>query len=518
MGGPIYSEEQRERFFEILDRGGTVRAAARSAGVSEHAAYRWVSTSGLAMFRATPRKYTSEEKADFFQRLAVNPNVSAVAKEMGIPRVTCYAWAHKAGIFTSEARKTNPRREEFLRLRAQGLTRAEAREQVGADARSATDWDKGITIINRGRVYPDGRVVRYPEPIMSGVPERRTRAIGGSVDLNKVEQIIDSRYLSLLEREQLQDRRRDGQSIRQIAAAMGRSPSTISRELRRNTTSRGYMPHTAHRMSVARRARPRQAKLVADPRLREYVQVRLKKKWSPQQISNRLIKDFPAAPEMRVCPETIYQAIYVHAKGELRRELSSQLRRGRTARRPRRQPDARRPRFVDPLTPISERPAEATHRKVPGHWEGDLVIGAAGGSAVATLVERSSRYLLLGYLGRERSAEAVRDSLIATVSDMPATMRRSLTWDQGAEMAEHRAFSIATDFEVYFADPGAPWQRGTNENTNGLLRQYFPRGVDLSSKTIQDLQNVATELNDRPRKALDWDTPAERWAQLLCAT
>lgn len=150
---------------------------------------------------------------------------------------------------------------------------------------------------------------------------------------------------------------------------MGRSPSTISRELRRNTTSRGYMPHTAHRMSVARRARPRQAKLVADPTLREYVQVRLKKKWSPQQISNRLIKDFPAAPEMRVCPETIYQAIYLHAKGELRRELGSQLRRGRTARRPRRQPDARRPRFIDPLTPISQRPLDATDRKVPGHWK-----------------------------------------------------------------------------------------------------------------------------------------------------
>lgn len=518
MGGPIYSEEQRERFFEILDRGGTVRAAARSAGVSEHAAYRWVSASGLSMFRATPRQYTAEEKADFFRRLAVNPNVSAVAKEMGIPRVTCYAWAHKAGIFTSEARKTNPRREEFLRLRAEGLTRAEARRHVGADARSATDWDKGIRIISRGRVYPDGRVVRYPEPIMSGMPERRTRAIGGSVDLNKVEKIIDPRYLSLLEREQLHDLLREGKSIRKIAAVMGRSPSTISRELRRNATTRGYMAHTAHRMSVARRARPRQTKLVADPTLREYVQVRLKKKWSPQQISNRLIKDFPAEPEMRVCPETIYQAIYVHAKGELRRELSSQLRRGRTARRPHRQPDARRPRFIDPMTPISQRPLDAADRKVPGHWEGDLMIGAASGSAVATLVERSSRFLMLGHLGRERSAEAVRDSLIAIVSDMPAAMRKSLTWDQGAEMAEHRAFSIATDFKVYFADPGAPWQRGTNENTNGLLRQYFPRGLDLSTKSIEDLQTVATELNERPRKSLGWDTPAERWARLLCAT
>ena len=516
MGGPIYGEEQRERFFEILDRGGTIRAAARSAGVSEHAGYRWVRAAGLSMFRATPRDYSAEEKEEFFRRLALNPNVSAVAKEMGFPRVTCYVWAHKVGIFTSEARKTNPRREEFLRLRAAGLSRAEARQRVGADARSATDWDKGITIINRGRVYPDGRVVRYPEPIMNGVPERRTRAIGGSVDLNKIEKIIDSRYLSLLEREQLHDLRREKLSIRQIAAAMGRAPSTISRELRRNTAStRGYLPHTAHRLSVTRRARPRQAKLVADPVLRDYVQVRLRKKWSPQQISNRLIKDFPAAPEMRVCPETIYQAIYVHAKGELRRELGSQLRRGRVARRPRRRPDARRPRFINPLTPISQRPAEAADRQVPGHWEGDLVIGAGGGSAIATLVERSSRFLMLGRLGRERSAEAVRDSLIATVAQMPTSLRKSLTWDQGAEMAEHGAFSTATDFKVYFADPGSPWQRGTNENTNGLLRQYFPRGVDLSKNTIEDLQAVAVELNDRPRKALDWDTPAERLAQLL---
>jgi IS30 family transposase len=519
MDGRIYSDEQRERFFDVLDRGGMVRAAARSAGVSEHAAYRWVRAAGLAMFRATPRQYTAQERADFFRRLALNPNVSAVAKEMGFPRVTCYAWAHKAGIFTSEARKTNPRREEFLRLRAAGLTRAEARQRVGADSRSAVDWDKGITIISRGRVYPDGRVVRYPEPIMNGVPERRTRAIGGSVDLNKVEKVIHPRYLSLLERERLQDLRREKMSIRQIAAEMGRAPSTISRELNRNTTStRGYMPHTAHRLSVTRRARSRQAKLLGDPVLREYVQVRLRKKWSPQQISNRLIKDFPAAPEMRVCPETIYQAIYVHAKGELRRELGSQLRRGRVARRTRKQPDVRRPRFVDPLTPISQRPAEAANREVPGHWEGDLVIGAGGGSAIATLVERSSRFVLLGHLGRERSAEAVRDSLVTTVAKVPASLKRSLTWDQGAEMAEHRSFRVATDIKVYFADPGSPWQRGTNENTNGLLRQYFPRGVDLSRHTIEDLQAVAAELNDRPRKALGWDTPAERMTQLLCAT
>ncbi len=348
MSGPKYGKEQKRRFFELVDRGGTVRAAARAAGVGEDAAYRWLRQAGLSMQRATPRKFSEEDKAEFFRRLAVNPNVSAVARELGITRVTCYSWAYKAGIRTSQARKVNPRREEFLRLRAEGLSRAEARARVGADARSALDWDKGITIINRGRIYPDGRVVRYPEKTLKGVtPQRRMRAIGGSVDLNKVEKIIDPRYLSLVEREQIKDLRRAGMSIRRIAGELDRSPSTISRELRRNTVSaHGYMPYTAHRLSVQRRSRERQPKLVTNAELQRYVQVRLIKKWSPQQISNRLIKDFPARPDMRVCTETIYQAIYVHARGELKRELGRQLRRGRVARRPRKHPDVRRPRFA----------------------------------------------------------------------------------------------------------------------------------------------------------------------------
>jgi IS30 family transposase len=520
MAGPKYSKEQQEQFFDLIDLGGTVRAAAVAVGVHEAAAYTWLRCAGLSMRRETPRKYSEQDKAEFFRRLAQNPNVSAVARQMGFTRVTCYAWAYRAGIRTSEARKVNPRREEFLRLRVEGLTRAEARARVGADARSATDWDKGITIINRGRIYPDGRVVRYPESTLAGMtPERRMRAIGGSVDLNKVEKVIDSRYLSLLEREQIKDLHRAGMSMRQIATELQRSPSTISRELRRNTVSgRGYLPHTAHRLSVQRRARPRQAKLLANAELRAYVQAKLRKKWSPQQISNRLVRDFPTCPEMRVSTETLYQAIYVHARGELKRELGKQLRRGRAARKPHKQPDARRPRFVDPMKPISQRQAAADSRTVPGHWEGDLIIGAAGGSAIATLVERSSRYVMLGHLGRERSADAVRDSLISTVKHLPQSLRATLTWDQGAEMAEHRAFSMATDMEVYFADPGAPWQRGSNENTNGLLRQYFPRGVDLSRHGAEELQAVADELNDRPRKALDWQTPAERLAALLDAS
>ena len=358
--------------------------------------------------------------------------------------------------------------------------------------------------------------MRYPKQNNGNVPERRSRAIGGSVDLNAVEKVIHSRYVSLLEREQLQDLRRAGLSIRQIAAQMGRSPSTISRELRRNTVStRGYMPHTAHRLSVKRRTRPRQPKLLAHDALRSYVQAKLKMKWSPQQISHRLVKDYPAAPEMRVCAETIYQAIYVHARGELKRSLRKQLRRGRGARKPHRQADARRPRFVDPMNAIGNRPPLVDTRDVPGHWEGDLIIGALGGSAMATLVERSTRFVMLGHLGRDRTAEAVRESLITTVRDLPSFLRGSLTWDQGAEMAEHRAFSAATQFDVYFADAGSPWQRGSNENTNGLLRQYFPNGTDLAAHSVSDLEAVAHELNGRPRKSLDWDTPSERMAALL---
>lgn len=520
MAGKRYDKGQKEQFFALVDRGGTVRAAAQSAGVGEAAAYRWLREAGLSMQRRAPRVYSEEERAEFFRRLAIDPNVSAVARALGFPRVTCYAWAHRAGIFTGEARKVNPRREEFLRLRAGGATRSEARKQVGVDARSATDWDKGITIINRGRIYPDGRVVRYAESKMSGVkPERRVRAIGGSIDLNRVEKVIHPRYLSLVEREQVQDLRAAGLSIRQVAAELGRSPSTISRELRRNTVSRrGYLPHTAHRLSVHSRSRPREPKLLADSALRSYVQAKLRKKWSPEQISNRLVKDFPTDPSMRVSTETIYQAIYVHARGQLKRELGRHLRRGRSARKPHKQPDQRRSRFVDPMTSISERPNEAQSRMVPGHWEGDLVIGAAGASAVATLVERTSRFVMLGYLGHERGSDAVKESLITTMSPLPEVLRKTLTWDQGAEMAEHRAFTASTNMAVYFADPGAPWQRGSNENTNGLLRQYLPRGEDLSLRRPDDLLAVAGELNDRPRKALDWDTPAERLAALLSAS
>ena len=519
MSARKYTREQKDEFFRVLDRGGTVRAAARAVGVHEDAGYNWLRGTGLTMQRATPRSYPPELKERFLELVRERQIISTVARELGIHKPTAYAWARKAGISTSAARRVNPRREEFLRLRAQGLTRAQARERVGADARSATDWDKGIQIISRGRVYPDGRIVRYPERDDGSTRERRARAIGGSVDLNVVEKVIDARYLSLVEREEIHDLRRAGLSMRSIAGQLGRAPSTISRELARNTvTSRGYMPHSAHRLSAARRSRPRPAKLVADQELRRVVQDGLSQRWSPRQISRRLVRDFPDQPRMRVCAETIYQALYIHARSELTRTLPRPLRRGRSVRKRHKRADVRRPRFIDPMNSIHQRPACVDDRTMPGHWEGDLIVGTGQRSAIATLVERTTRYVMLAHLGRERSAEAVRDALIAAFADVPAPFRATLTWDQGAEMSEHRAFAKATGIEVYFADPGSPWQRGSNENTNGLLRQYFPKGTDLARHSTDVLQAVANELNNRPRESLDWDTPAERVHVLMNTT
>ena len=246
-----------------------------------------------------------------------------------------------------------------------------------------------------------------------------------------------------------------------------------------------------------------------------YVQAGLDQRWSPEQICHALVVDHPDDREMRVSPETIYQALYLQARGGLRREIAAALRTGRTRRKPHRDPAARTPRFADPMIMISDRPAEVEDRAVPGHWEGDLIIGADGASAIGTLVERATRYVLLVHLPNGRTAEAVRDQLVATMTTLPEHLRGSLTWNQGAEMAAHRSFSVATDMPVYFCDPASPWQRGSNENTNGLLRQYFPKGTDLSMHGPADLEHVAQQLNGRPRKTLDWETPAQRLRALL---
>ena len=340
--------------------------------------------------------------------------------------------------------------------------------------------------------------------------------LNSQVGIRELEQSIDPRFLNLEERERIHDRRAQGASIRQVARELGRSPSTISREIARNSTINiGYLPYSAQRIATARRPRPKNRKLMADSPLRDYVVHHLSKRWSPEQICRRMVKDFPSDETMRVSTETVYQAIYVQARGALKRELVSSLRRGRSERRPRKSSSHRTGRFISPMTTISERADEVEERLVPGHWEGDLIIGAQQGSAIATIVERTTRFTLPAHLDGDRSASTVRESLVTALQRLPEQLRQTLTWDQGTEMAEHDKFSMATNMKVYFCDPASPWQRGSNENTNGLLRQYFPKGTDLSKYSPEQLEEVANELNGRPRKILDWNSPAERLTALL---
>lgn len=331
---------------------------------------------------------------------------------------------------------------------------------------------------------------------------------------------LHPRYLTLQEREQIADMRREGTSLRMIGQALGRAASTIKREIDTYADEAGrYRPHAAHRAWTQARLRPKEAKLARPGRLRDYVIAKLGVKWSPEQIHNVLIKEFPGDEDMRVSTETIYQAIYVQARGGLKREVAVALRTGRARRRPHHSPHQRASRFVDPMVMISERPPQVEDRAVPGHWEGDLIIGKDGASAIATLVERHTRYVMLAHLpGGAHDALTVRNALITTISGLPQHLRASLTWDQGAEMALHKQFSTATGMQVFFCDPHSPWQRGSNENTNGLLRQYFPKGTDLSVHGPAELELVAAELNGRPRKTLGWDNPAERLRDLLQTT
>jgi IS30 family transposase len=369
------------------------------------------------------------------------------------------------------------------------------------------------------------------------------------------------RYLSFGEREDLALYRAQGLGMRAIALRLHRSASTISRELRRNASVRGgtlkYRASTAQWKAERAARRPKVAKLTQNPALRTYVEERLAglvrapdrapiegpsvawigrrhgrrkdrrwgRAWSPEQIAHRLRIDFPDDERMRISHEAIYQALYVQGRGVLRRELSACLRTGRALRMPRARVRRRGKSFVTPEIMISERPAEAADRAVPGRWEGDLIRGL-NSSAIGTLVDRKTHFTLLLHLPPPlkrdsgpaaknasahsgHGAEAARNAIAAAIVTLPEQLRRSLTWDQGAEMAQHAQLRIDADLEIFFCDPRSPWQRGTNENTNGLLRQYFPKGTDLSRYSRDDLDAVAATLNARPRKTLDWRTPAE---------
>ena len=319
--------------------------------------------------------------------------------------------------------------------------------------------------------------------------------------------------LSLPEREEISRGLVAGESYRTIAVHLGRSSSTISREVAANGTRRSYRSWRADARAEREAARPKPAKLLEHRRLRAEVERGLRKRWSPAQIAMQLVRDFPEDLEMRVSPETIYQSLFVQSRGALRRELTRFLRTGRTHRRPAGR--LSRSGQIKNMVLISARPAEVADRAVPGHWEGDLILGRREQSAIGTLVERQTRLVLLIPLPHGRNAEAVKDALLQAVRKLPAHLRRSLTWDRGKEMAAHVPFTIASGVQVYFCDPHSPWQRGSNENTNGLLRQYFPKGSDLSVYTQAQLNAVAAELNGRPRKTLGWQTPAEAFARVV---
>jgi IS30 family transposase len=306
-----------------------------------------------------------------------------------------------------------------------------------------------------------------------------------------------------------------GESDSEIGRVLGRHRSTVGREIRRCGRPRGeYRPLAAERVAQQLAARPKRSKLSGCPRLVAAVEHGLMEGWSPEQISARLKIEYPDDQEMRISHETIYQSLFVQSRGELRRQLTAQLRTGRTRRAPQGRGPSKRGRIVD-MVAISERPAEIEDRAVPGHWEGDLILGAHGRSAVATLVERQTRYVLLAQLGNDRTTQHVIQALTEQIQTLPGHLARSLTWDQGKELAAHTQFTVATGVQVYFCDPHSPWQRGSNENTNGLLRQYLPKGTDLAAHDQAALDRIATQLNGRPRKTLAWMNPAEKMTELL---
>lgn len=398
-------------------------------------------------------------------------------------------------VYATRGEACQARRDYYVVLLNQGMNFTQAAQAAGVSKRTGKVW-------RNGRTRATGRNER---PSVDWYHS--------SMD---IPQEISTRYLSQVERIHIADCLLAGDSIREIARKTGRSASTISREIRANTNpdSGRYEPYYAHQISHERLKRPKPVKILDNPRLFKKVNTYLAKHWSPEQISGRLKKMFPHDKTMQVCAETIYQTIYVHAKGQLKLDVEKALRSGRTQRKPG-TGQARRPRFKDPMVMIADRPAEVEDRAIPGHWEGDLIIGKNHKSAIGTLVERTTRFTILLYLPDHHDAGSVQQAIIKKMGCLPKLLRNSLTWDQGSEMALHANIKTVLDMDVYFCDPHSPWQRGTNENTNGLLRQYFPKGIDLAQFSEAYLDAVAEELNDRPRKTLDWDKPSEKIIQLL---
>lgn len=458
----------------------------------------------VSMGRRRSVEVTPELMAEAVAAFEREGSVGAAARAVGCAHSTARRLLVQARLFPAQPQPLGKpeARAEFDRLFASGVHSSVAARRVGVTVETGRLWARGIRRSHGRRIYPDGRV--------TGPPAKRAAT---NVVMDEV--VGTGRLLSLAERLVIADGLVNGSSMRSIAAGLGRPASTITREVAAHRDQQGrYVPHQAHREAARTRTRPKESKLNQTGLLRDYVVEGLTRKLSPEQISNRLKVDHPDNESMRVSHETIYQALYFQARGGLKREVQAALRTGRARRKPQAR-GVRRPRFVDEMIMISERPPEVEDRAVPGHWEGDLITGKNNASAIGTLVERTTRYVMLLHLPDTHDAFSVNTQLVAAMDTLPAHLRGSLTWDQGAELAMHASFTMTTNMPVYFCDPASPWQRGSNENTNGLLRQYFPKGSDLSVHGPEELEYVAHELNARPRKTLDWETPAERLRDLL---
>jgi IS30 family transposase len=428
----------------------------------------------------------------FFEGLSAGLSRSVAATLAGVSRCTGARWAQEAGIaaqpgFTG-TRYSAVVRETFWAAMHSGASATEAAVSAGVSEQAGHRWVKQAGYVPRTPVLavvkPDGA--------------RRPRA-----------------PLSFAERCRLEELLENGCAPGRVAVLLDRHHDTVEREMVKGVTDSGYRARVGQDVADAGRRRPKVRRLESNPALRAEVVQRLKQRHSPEQIAGRLRDDFPDDPEMRVSPETIYQAIYVQPRGELAKDVKSALRTGRIKRKPHGRKEIETRGKIKNMVNISERPAEADDRAIPGHWEGDLIIGANSASAIATLVERTTGFVLLLHLLGDHTAATVAAAMTAKMPELPEILWRSLTWDQGSEMASHAAITKATGLSIYFCDPHSPWQRGSNENTNGLLRQYFPKGTDLSFHGPGILDNVAAELNSRPRKRHNWRTPAEELDRLL---
>ena len=395
-------------------------------------------------------------------------------------------------------RPQSAKRQRFVELRERGWSILAAAREVGVSRTTGNNWSRGY------KTYRHGQVAGF-------VPALERLAV----------RQISARYLSQDERIEIADLRHAGLSIRQIADQLGRAPSTISRELRRNATARGYRPFEAHRRATARRARHHRRRLQASPGLLQAVGELLAQRWSPQQISRHLRRKFPGEPRMWLCHESIYQAVCqpgspLQRLSPLAPHHRSPLRTGRDHRRAHQHAERRRPRFEQPMFTIRQRPFQPEDRSQAGHWEGDLIIGKDQGSAIGTLVERQTRTVRLLHMPY-RDSDTLHDALSARMADLPPVLLRSITWDHGTEMARHLTITRSLGAPVYFCDSHSPWQRGSNENMNGLLRDYFPKGTDLSIHSPRHLLAVENELNNRPRRVLGDRSPAELFAAVLAS-